>query len=130
MRLKAFKLVILLCSFLSASAQVTLTGRVVSEEGAAVGDAEVYVKGPGIRTVTQADGTFEVNALQPGPVTLVVFAFEYQVYEQDLTGGPGGTAGGTICPSTAAEGGGDGHLCRKEKRSRIVGQPHRESGGQ
>ncbi len=84
MKLKAFKVILLLLSCLPVSAQLTLTGRVTAESGTGIGGAEVYLKGPGLRTVTQADGRFEIAELKPGQYTLIVFAFEYQVYEQDL----------------------------------------------
>lgn len=84
MRSKAFKLLWILCTCLSASAQVSLTGRVVSEAGTPVGGAEVYVKELGIRAFSQDDGQFEISDVKPGPYSLIVFAFEYQVYEREI----------------------------------------------
>ena len=75
----------ILFGFLSASAQVSLTGRVADESGTPVADAEIFLKGPGLRAGTKADGTFEIPNLKPGQVTLVVFAYEYEVFERDLS---------------------------------------------
>ena len=67
-----------------ALAQVSLTGRVISEQGTPLIDAEVYLKGPGLRTTTGSDGRFAINAVRPGVYSLVVFAFEYQISELQI----------------------------------------------
>jgi len=59
MKLKDFRLLVLLLFFTPAAAQVTLKGRVTSGQDNPLGGAEVYIKGPGLRFVTGPDGIFE-----------------------------------------------------------------------
>ena len=70
------------CLFsLAGYAQVTLTGQVTNQGGEPIPAAEAYLKEPGIQTEAGKDGRFRFEGLRAGTYTLVVFAFEYQVYE-------------------------------------------------
>lgn len=84
MKLKDFRLLVLLLFFTPAAAQVTLKGKVTSDQGDPLGGAEVYIKGPGLRFVTGPDGLFEFKELPPKTYTLVAFAYEFQVYEEEV----------------------------------------------
>jgi len=81
MRLKGFSFLFFFWVGLAGYAQVTLSGKVTDVEGQPIPAAEAYLKEPGIQTEAGADGRFRFEALRPGSYTLVVFAFEYQVYE-------------------------------------------------
>ena len=82
MKLKDFKFLLLFLFMTPVAAQVALTGTVTSEQGIPLAGAEVYIKGPGLRVVTGSDGEFEFKGMPPGRYALVVFAYEFQVYEQ------------------------------------------------
>ena len=81
MRLKGFSFLLFCLLSLAGYAQVTLSGQVTNQEGKPLPAAEAYLKEPGIQTEAGPDGRFEFQGLRPGTYTLVVFAFEYQVYE-------------------------------------------------
>ena len=81
MRLKGFSFLFFLLVGLSGYAQATLSGQITDREGRPLPAAEAYLKEPGIQTVAGPDGRFRFEGLRSATYTLVVFAFEYQVYE-------------------------------------------------
>ncbi|MCO5725860.1 TonB-dependent receptor domain-containing protein [Robiginitalea marina] len=84
MRSKAFRvlyILFLLFSGFGASAQLSLTGKVTNPQGQPLAGAEAYLKEPGVQTAADSQGRFRFDGLASGTYTLVVFAFEYQVYE-------------------------------------------------
>ncbi|WP_289063202.1 TonB-dependent receptor [uncultured Zobellia sp.] len=86
MKLREFSIVIIaFLTTLSAVGQISITGKVVDNKGNAVQDAEVYLKELRLLETTQADGNFVFSNIPGGKYTIVVFAFEYEVYEKELT---------------------------------------------
>ncbi|WP_276167638.1 TonB-dependent receptor [Zobellia alginiliquefaciens] len=86
MKLREFSIacMMFLASF-SAVAQLTISGKVTDEKGSPVEDAEVYLKELQLLRTANADGSFEFANIPGGKYTVVVFAFEYEVYEKELT---------------------------------------------
>ncbi|MBU3025466.1 TonB-dependent receptor domain-containing protein [Zobellia galactanivorans] len=86
MKLREFSIVfiVFLTSF-SGFSQITISGNVTDEKGKPVQDAEVYLKEVQLLKTTDADGNFEFSNITGGKYTVVVFAFEYDVYEKELT---------------------------------------------
>ncbi|CAM4175852.1 TonB-dependent receptor domain-containing protein [Zobellia nedashkovskayae] len=86
MKLREFSiiLIVFLTSF-SGFSQITISGNVTDEKGKPVQDAEVYLKEVQLLKTTDANGDFEFSNIAGGKYTVVVFAFEYDVYEKELT---------------------------------------------
>ncbi|MBT2162108.1 TonB-dependent receptor [Zobellia barbeyronii] len=86
MKLREFSIIfiVFLISF-SGFSQITITGNVTDEKGKPVQDAEVYLKEVQLLKTTDVDGNFEFSNIAGGKYTVVVFAFEYDVYEKELT---------------------------------------------
>ncbi|WP_368662258.1 carboxypeptidase-like regulatory domain-containing protein [Zobellia laminariae] len=86
MKLREFSIIfiVFLTSF-SAFSQITISGNVTDEKGNPVQDAEVYLKEVQLLKTTDSDGNFEFFNIAGGKYTVVVFAFEYDVYEKELT---------------------------------------------
>ncbi|MBU2947078.1 TonB-dependent receptor [Zobellia uliginosa] len=86
MKLREFSiiLIVFLTSF-SAFAQLTISGKVTDEKGNPVEDAEVYLKELQLLRTADSEGRFEFTNIQGGKYTVVVFAFEYDVYQKELT---------------------------------------------
>jgi Fe(3+) dicitrate transport protein len=82
---KAFSYLIIFCFGLPLWSQTTISGNVLNKEGLPVQDAEVYLKEVELLRNTNTDGYFEFTNLQGGKYTLIVFAYEYQVVEKELT---------------------------------------------
>lgn len=80
----AMVLVLMLSSFPSWS-QVSISGKVSNTKGQPVPDAEVYLKQIQRLETTGADGNFEFSNLSGGKFTVIVFAFEYEIFEKELT---------------------------------------------
>ncbi|WP_289041368.1 TonB-dependent receptor [uncultured Zobellia sp.] len=86
MKLREFSIVLIaFLTALSAVGQINITGKVVDNKGNTVQDAEVYLKELRLLETTQADGNFVFSNIPGGKYTIVVFAFEYEVYEKELT---------------------------------------------
>ncbi|MFK7813549.1 MAG: TonB-dependent receptor [Maribacter sp.] len=85
MRLKDFSYIILfLCSF-SVWSQNSISGNVSNEKGEPIAEAEVYLKEIQQLEYTDAAGNFQFKNVAGGKFTIIVFAFEYAVFEQELT---------------------------------------------
>ncbi|SIS88644.1 Fe(3+) dicitrate transport protein [Zobellia uliginosa] len=86
MKLREFSIVfiVFLTSF-SGFSQITISGKVTDKKGKPVQDAEVYLKEVQLLKTTDADGNFEFPDISGGKYTVVVFAFEYDIYEKELT---------------------------------------------
>ncbi len=86
MKLREFSIIfiVFLTSFTVVS-QIDITGNVTDEKGNPVQDAEVYLKELRLLRTTEVDGKFSFPDIPGGKYTLVVFAFEYEVYEKELT---------------------------------------------
>ena len=85
MRLKGFSYVLILLFSFSAWGQMTISGRVMDEKDRPVVDAEVYVKELQRLKTTDVNGSFEFSNVPGGKYTVIVFSFEYEVFEKELT---------------------------------------------
>jgi Fe(3+) dicitrate transport protein len=71
-----------LFSFFFASAQVSLSGRVISsKDSSPVPEAEIYNKTTGKLTIADNDGNFLIEGLSQGVYDFAVFSFQYEVEE-------------------------------------------------
>ncbi|MFS4467351.1 TonB-dependent receptor domain-containing protein [Maribacter sp. 2210JD10-5] len=85
MKLKEFScLLILLCSF-SGWSQMTISGTVTNAEGKPIPDTEVYLKELQLLKNTDTGGRFEFTDVPGGKYTILAFAYEYEVFEKELT---------------------------------------------
>ncbi len=85
MRLKDYSYIIALLFSCTVWSQNTISGTVSDQEGKPVADAEVYLKELQRLVYTTSAGEFEFSNVSGGKYTLIVFAFEYAVYEEELT---------------------------------------------
>ncbi len=85
MRLKGFSSLLFLCFALPIWGQLSIVGRVTDQEDKPVVDAEVYLKEIQALTTTKTDGSFEFSNITGGKYTIIVFAYEYEVFEKILT---------------------------------------------
>ena len=84
MRLLACKLLFFFAT-LCCMGQNRITGSVSDTQGSPIAGAEVYLKELQLLTVSDAKGGFVFESVAGGKFTLVVYAYEFQVYEQELT---------------------------------------------
>jgi len=85
MKLKDFSYIILLLVSFPLWSQNTIAGKVSNEKGEPIADAEVYLKEVQQLQYTDATGSFEFKNSSGGKFTIIVFAFEYAVFEEELT---------------------------------------------
>lgn len=85
MRLKVFSSLVLICIAIPIWGQLTITGKVIDDKDKPVENAEVYLKETQALTTTKADGSFEFANISVGKYTIIVFAYEYEVFEKVLT---------------------------------------------
>ena len=85
MRLRAFSFIIFLVFALPLWSQATISGTISNKEGEPIQDAEVYIKELELLRTTNALGYFEFANVAGGKYTLILFAFEYQVLEKELS---------------------------------------------
>ncbi|MDB2606756.1 TonB-dependent receptor [Zobellia sp.] len=86
MKLREFSTtIIVFLSWFALSGQIAVSGTVTDQKGNPVQDAEVYLKEVQQLKTTQLDGTFSFSNVARGKYTVVVFAFEYEVYEKEIT---------------------------------------------
>ncbi|SEL32617.1 Fe(3+) dicitrate transport protein [Maribacter orientalis] len=85
MRLKEFSflLLLVLLSF-PVLGQFSITGQVVDKDSAPISDAELYIKELERVETANSQGNYIFNDLSFGTYTLVVFAYEFEILEQDL----------------------------------------------
>lgn len=65
--------------------QNSISGTVMNTQGQPIADAEVYLKDIQKLSYTDTEGNFEFKDLAGGKFSLIVFAFEYAIFEQELT---------------------------------------------
>lgn len=65
--------------------QNTITGKVTDPKGLPVRDAEVYLKESQQLIYTDETGNFTFADIAGGKYTVIVFALEYEVFEEELT---------------------------------------------
>lgn len=85
MKSKVFSFLLCCCFALPVCGQLTITGTVTDTDGKSVADAEVYLKEIQALQTTDSSGNFVFSDIQGGKYTLIVFAFEFDVFEQELT---------------------------------------------
>lgn len=85
MRSKAFNIILLILWFVPLWGQTSITGNVRDAKGKPIVDAEIYLKELQLLRTTSINGGFEFSNIPGGKYTVIVFAFEYEVYEQELT---------------------------------------------
>ena len=81
MKLKAFKLFILLFTIACSHAQVSISGTVKDNEGNALGEVEIYNLTTNSFTKTKADGTFLLEKCFVGDNKLTFYGFGFRVKE-------------------------------------------------
>lgn len=64
--------------------QLQVSGRVTDMEGRAISDAEVYIKQLERLETSNTNGFFKFENLPSGNYSLVIFAYEYEILEQEL----------------------------------------------
>ncbi|MEE9364650.1 MAG: TonB-dependent receptor [Cellulophaga sp.] len=69
----------------SIQAQFVLSGEVVNDNNEPIQSAEVYLRNNGYLTTTDKDGQFSFGNLPQGTFKVVVFAYEYDLYEAEVT---------------------------------------------
>ncbi|MEO9513892.1 MAG: TonB-dependent receptor [Flavobacteriaceae bacterium] len=85
MKSKEYKnLIFLLLLCTSVCGQYNFTGTVIDNEGTNVAQAEVYVKELLLLETTSESGNFYFSNVPTGTYSVVVFAFGYQVNEQQI----------------------------------------------
>lgn len=82
---KVFSCIFFLCFAFPIWGQTTISGTVFDQTGKPVPDAEVYIKELESLRTTNTQGYFEFENLVGGKYTLIIFAYEYQVLEKELT---------------------------------------------
>ncbi len=78
---------LLLVSYVSVVAQFNINGKVTNTQGEPLEKAEVYVVQKQALQLTDKAGNFTFENIAAGKYTLLVFAFEYRVLEQEITCG-------------------------------------------
>ncbi|PHN93950.1 TonB-dependent receptor [Maribacter sp. 6B07] len=85
MKLKEFSYLLLLLVSFPVFGQLTISGQVTDVEGNPVPDAEMYIKELERLEITNNEGAFLIENLTAGTYTIVVFAYEFEIIEQDVT---------------------------------------------
>ncbi|APA65217.1 TonB-dependent receptor domain-containing protein [Maribacter sp. 1_2014MBL_MicDiv] len=85
MKLKEFSYLLLLLVSFPIFGQLTISGQVTDVEGNPVPDAEMYIKELERLEITNNEGAFLIENLTAGTYTIVVFAYEFEIIEQDVT---------------------------------------------
>ncbi|WP_036152868.1 TonB-dependent receptor domain-containing protein [Maribacter forsetii] len=84
MRLKEFSYILLLLVSFPLFGQFNISGQVTDEDGVPVSDAELYIKELERLETTNSEGYYSVESLAAGTYTIVVFAYEFEIEEQDV----------------------------------------------
>ena len=77
-------LVVLFLTF-PAWGQLSVSGNITNEEGEPISDAEVYIRQLERLETSNTNGYFEFKNIPAGKYAVVVFAYEYEVLEKELT---------------------------------------------
>ena len=64
--------------------QFSITGQVLDKEGEPIPEAELYIKELERLETANSQGNYNLDNLSSGTYTLVVFAYEFEILEQDL----------------------------------------------
>ncbi|MEM9362819.1 MAG: TonB-dependent receptor [Bacteroidota bacterium] len=79
---KAFNLALFLVISSSVFSQITISGIVTDTQGAPILGAEVYVRQTQTLSITEEDGRFIMDTIEPGIYDIVVFAYGFRVLEE------------------------------------------------
>ncbi|AZQ58762.1 TonB-dependent receptor [Maribacter sp. MJ134] len=85
MRLKEFSGLLLLLMTFPVWGQLSISGSITNEEGKPLPDVEVYLRELERLEMTDANGVFTFGDIPGGKYSIVVFAYEYEVLEKELT---------------------------------------------
>ncbi|WP_149275190.1 TonB-dependent receptor domain-containing protein [Pareuzebyella sediminis] len=85
MKLQVYSTLFLLLGAFPLFGQLTVSGKVMDTEGRPLADVEVYLKESQRLEITDQDGNFKFSQVAQGAYTMVVFAFEYEVFEKEFT---------------------------------------------
>ena len=67
-----------------ATAQFSIKGKVTNTKDKPVAGAEVYIRQSQNLVITDVAGEFVFENVPAGKYDIVVFAFQYQIYEQEI----------------------------------------------
>ncbi|VXB92069.1 TonB-dependent receptor domain-containing protein [Maribacter litoralis] len=84
MKLKEFSYLLLVLVSFPLFGQLQISGQVTDEDGVPVSDAELYIKELERLETTNSEGYYSVESLAAGTYTIVVFAYEFEIEEQDV----------------------------------------------
>ncbi|MEP2238386.1 MAG: TonB-dependent receptor [Maribacter sp.] len=84
MKLKEFSYLLLLLVAFPVFGQFNISGQITDEDGTPVSDAELYIKELERLETTNSEGYYSVESLAVGTYTIVVFAYEFEILEQDV----------------------------------------------
>ncbi|MEP2057698.1 MAG: TonB-dependent receptor [Maribacter litoralis] len=84
MKLKEFSYLLLVLVSFPLFGQLSISGQVTNEDGVPVSDAELYIKELERLETTNSEGYYSVESLAAGTYTIVVFAYEFEIEEQDV----------------------------------------------
>ncbi|MEM8847257.1 MAG: TonB-dependent receptor [Bacteroidota bacterium] len=79
---KAFNLTLFLVISTSVFSQITISGIVTDTQGDPILGAEVYVRQTQTLSITEEDGRFIMDIIEPGIYDIVVFAYGFRVLEE------------------------------------------------
>lgn len=85
MKLKEFSCLALLFLTFPVWGQLSISGNITNKEGKPIPDVEVYLRQLERLEMTDANGRFEFENIPGGKYSIVVFAYEYEVLERELT---------------------------------------------
>ncbi|MCK8522718.1 TonB-dependent receptor [Aquimarina sp. D1M17] len=79
---KVFFLVVFISGY--TFSQYKITGKVVDEANKAIENAEVYNQNTGAQVVTDNDGNFVFNDIEPGDYVITVFSYDFEILEKQI----------------------------------------------
>ncbi|MDC6390326.1 TonB-dependent receptor [Maribacter sp. PR1] len=85
MRLREYSYILLFLITFPVFGQVNFSGTIVDKEGVPLVDAEIYMKQLERLETTDLDGRFLFENITPGDYSLVIFAYEFEIQERELT---------------------------------------------
>lgn len=85
MRLREYSYILLFLITFPVFGQVNFSGTIVDTEGVPVVDAEIYMKQLERLETTDLDGRFLFENITPGEYSLVIFAYEFEIQEREMT---------------------------------------------
>nr|WP_298999562.1 TonB-dependent receptor [uncultured Allomuricauda sp.] len=81
---KAFNIACFLLFSASVFSQITVSGIVTDGQGAPILGAEAYLRQNQTLSITEEDGQFTIDNIEPGVYDIVIFAYGFSVIEETL----------------------------------------------